>query len=95
MLRTRLLRVLVIMTTGLVGIVAGASSASASVPAPDPAAQVPGLYVDLSTTTGDGGMAWWGIALIAVAAACVAGIVTELVDTVRQRRHTTTSFGHA
>lgn len=94
MLRTRLLRAVVIVTTGLISLIAGASSASAAAPVPDPAGAVPALYVDLTTTTTEGGMAWWGIALIALGAACVAGIVTELVDTVRHR-HQTESFGHA
>ncbi len=93
MLRIRVRRLLTILTTALVALVGTASAASALVPEPDPVRESPSLYVDL-TSTADGGMAWWGIALIALAAACVAGIVTEFVDTVRNRHHST-SFGHA
>jgi hypothetical protein len=46
-----------------------------------------GSAVIVRVSEDGGGIEWWGIALIALGAAVVAAIVTELVDKARERHH--------
>lgn len=83
----RLAALLTLLTTATITVLAGASSASANVDVPDAPSTGGGtVVVNVPGSDSSGGMEWWGIALIAAGAALVAALLTELYDTLRQRR---------
>ncbi|MGB8650444.1 MAG: hypothetical protein WCD35_07255 [Mycobacteriales bacterium] len=75
--------------TSVTGLLLVAPSASAQVPAPDPVGGGNGpVVVPVTHVVHDAqGLQWWAIVLIALAAAALAAVVTEVVDTLRQRHH--------
>lgn len=91
----RLAALLTLLTTAMISLLAGASSASANVDIPDPPSAGGGtVVVNVPGSDSSGGIEWWGIALIAVGAALVAALLTEVYDTLRQR-HDGHLFAHA